>query len=151
MGGAVHCTTMGFVTTPNLVPSANGQATIPVQPSQPVVNEVFESTANMRIPESGNIQDRLQVSGLSEAYRYAVVNLNITHSFLGDLIIVLSDGERDVTLFNRENLNSNALQRNFTIELPANYNPNRSWALKISDREPRDEGTLISWSLTFKN
>ena len=158
MGGAVHCTTMGFVQAPNLVDPA-GQDTTPRLPEDSLMPSldntssslIFSSNTAKSIPDLGEIYDRITVSidnpdTLSDRFQ---VKLKLSHGYPSDLRISLLHQNQEIVLYNRDNSNSTELEKDFVIARPQNYNPNGDWTLLIEDLEAQDNGVLASWSLSF--
>ena len=158
MGGAVHCTTMGFVQALNLVDPAD-QGTTPRLPGDSLVPSlgntsnslVFRSNTAKTIPDLGEIYDKITVSidnidNLSDRFQ---VKLKISHGYPSDLRISLLHQNQEIVLFNRDNSNTIGLEKDFVIARPQNYNPNGDWTLLIQDLEAQDNGVLESWSLGF--
>jgi subtilisin-like proprotein convertase family protein len=112
--------------------------------------------------------------GQNMAINKLVVNVNITHSWVGDLVIKLRgpDGT-NVTLFNRRGGKGHNIHTTFddaasatlaaarapytgsvrpenALAAFAGKNTHGSWQLIVQDKAAGNEGTLISWSLTFQ-
>ena len=158
MGGAVHCTTMGFIQAGQLVAPAGSAipTDFPEAPINPTLNasnnlQVFSSTQSQRIPDDGEIYDQITVmidniESLREQFQ---VKLNLNHSYPSDLKISLWHKGREMILFNRETSNSTQIAKTFTVSRSSSYDPNGDWTLMIEDLEAQDEGVLESWSLSF--
>ncbi|MBL8150434.1 MAG: M4 family metallopeptidase [Blastocatellia bacterium] len=110
--------------------TASGSAT----PNAPIRdNQTTTSTIN--------VNDDLSITGVK-------VNLNISHTYRGDLVVKLRSPEgREVTLHNKTGGSADnlVLQAN-----PADFNGTSSkgsWQLIVQDTSAQDQGTLNSWSL----
>ena len=94
-------------------------------------------TSTIVVPSSGTILD-------------LEVTVNITHTYIGDLIVKLtSPAGTQVTLHNRAGGGADNL---YTTYYPANFdgeNQAGSWTLSVSDNANLDVGTLDNWSLTI--
>lgn len=127
----------------------------PVGGSSTVVTQA--SSPGVLIPDSNTIgvTDRLTVSGAATDSTISV-EMNITHTYSGDLIVILtSPAGTSVTLHNRTGGSSNNVIGNY----PENLTPagslsafdgedhNGIWSLKIVDGAGLDIGTLNSWSV----
>lgn len=148
LGGAVHCTTMGFNASPALVKPAR-KTVRDVPPTAIVPAPQFESRPEIDITDLSRLSDTIEVDGVIGEVKRASVSVDISHTYLGDLKISLFDGAQEIELFDRERSNARRLQRSFSIAIPRGYDPNRAWSLIVSDLESGDEGTLISWSIRF--
>ena len=150
MGGAVHCTTMGFNTVSTLLePSQESEERPTLSPVSTLSDFEFNARPNTRIEDLSSLTDTVTVTGLTEEMSRVVVKIDVVHTYPGDLKISLYDGEQAILLLDRERVTGENVQRQFTLSLPANYNPNRVWSLIINDLEAGDEGILKSWSLSF--
>ena len=78
------------------------------------------------------------------------VTVNITHTYIGDLIVTLvaPDGST-ATLSNREGGSADNINQTWTITPSSAMNIQGTWKLKVSDNAAYDTGTLDSWSLEF--
>ncbi|MBN1946655.1 MAG: proprotein convertase P-domain-containing protein [Bradymonadales bacterium] len=76
------------------------------------------------------------------------VDVNITHTFRGDLVVKLHHPDGDeVTLTSREGGNLSNLVRRFTVDQFNGLNIRGDWILEVSDNAQIDTGTLNSWGL----
>lgn len=111
----------------------------------------YENTQSQAIPDnqSVGISSTIQVDSDQSTARVQV-GINITHTYIGDLIVTLRAPDGTTwTLHNREGGSSDNLVNNYTVDLPA-LNDQGPWILTVSDRAGRDVGTLQSWSLSFQ-
>jgi subtilisin-like proprotein convertase family protein/V8-like Glu-specific endopeptidase len=92
--------------------------------------------------------------------REVQVKLNITHTWIGDLTVVLvaPDGT-NVVLHGREGGSQHNLVGTYGVDLESrdpiaalrNQSQVGRWKLHVFDSAPMDRGTLESWSLVFKS
>ncbi len=82
------------------------------------------------------------------------LDLNISHTWRGDLVVILTSPEGHAfTISDRQggsqsNIVIAAANLNiFAHQAPPTLNPNGRWTLSVSDRAPGDSGTLNSWGL----
>lgn len=82
------------------------------------------------------------------------VNVDITHSFIGDLIIdLISPDGNSVRLHNREGASRDNIIECYTIEDTPQLrqfrgeNARGDWILNVADLAPNDEGELNKWGL----
>lgn len=118
----------------------------------------FDSRPNLSIPDfqPAGISDSIQVNR-SETVQSVAVDINITHTFRGDLRVTLvSPDGTAVSLFGRTTPSSDGtdnLVARFTAEnLPAlaqlrGRSATGAWTLQVADMARADVGVLNSWSL----
>ncbi len=75
------------------------------------------------------------------------VTVNISHPFLADLTVTLTNGSSTVTLLSEETIEGTSLMRTFTVSDFNGEDSAGAWTLQVVDGAARDEGTLDSWSL----
>ena len=149
-------------------------------------NGVFDVTTtnlssgnvNIAIPDNNatGISSTITVSGVTGQFIDLDVTINITHPFVGDLVVTLT-GPNNVTrtLVNRRGGSGD----NFTgtifddqaataitsgsapftgrfrpeesLDVFNGINPNGTWTLNVSDRAAADLGTLLNWSLHLQS
>jgi agmatine deiminase len=148
LGGAVHCTTMGF-TLGNLR-AANDD----VERPEPVIDEptvgsnAYESTPNAPIRDLQQTVDRL-VIGESGLIRGMTLELEIDHSYVGDLFIYLERNGEQLVLHRQAGGGAQNLYRAWAIDAWNGTDRRGEWTLVIEDRARQDEGVLRRWSLSF--
>jgi subtilisin-like proprotein convertase family protein len=140
--------------TVTLTVTDNGGATATTSKQVTVTSSVtktFTNATRVNIPDNRpagitstiNVPDSLRISQLS-------VTVNITHTFIGDLIVKLTSPTGTVvTLHNRTGGSTDNLRQTYT---PANFNGQLSpgaWRLSVSDNAGIDIGALDNWSLTI--
>ncbi len=159
----------------------NGNGVLDADPSQPV-RHVFEAQnlplviqhATSSVPSI--VRSSLLVSGIDGSIGDVEVELDITHTAVGDLRVVLvsARGTR-IELFDRiggfgDNLSSTTLADRASLGIAAGAAPysgtfrpfdplsrlagenaNGTWTLEITDRRTGNFGTLDSWSLALRD
>ena len=149
LGGAVHCTTMGFVSAslPDL-PAMN-DSNLPDEVRRPSTDQVRASNASMlTINDNATTVDTLRVSESVVAFQ-VVLSLDLEHEYLGDLIIRLVHDEFDVVVLRNMGTGAEALNRDFVIDVPRGIDTEGEWRLIIEDTAAADVGILRSWGLRF--
>ena len=119
-------------------------------PEEPVdgTDNTYGSEPGLDIPDNDRagvsdtivVPDGLTIDGLR-------VNVNITHTYRGDLRVELVREGRTVTLFSREGGGADDLIQSFSV---ADFNGEDAagqWTLRVSDEANVDTGTLNSWQL----
>ncbi len=76
------------------------------------------------------------------------VTVNITHTYIGDLIVTLvAPNGSTVTLSNREGGSADNIYQTYTVTASSGVQIQGTWQLKVSDNAAYDVGTLDSWEL----
>lgn len=138
-----------------LIPDSTG----PVDPD-PVLDEVFNSSAALAIPDSpkAGVKSSLAVNSAPKG-RQVQVTVDLVHTYKGDLLIeLLSPDGKVVILHNRSGGSLDNIKGTFGADLAsaqslaglAQVTQSGNWSLRITDKASRDVGTLKSWSLIFK-
>jgi hypothetical protein len=114
----------------------------------------FTSIQKYDIPDNtpAGITSPLEVSGLPACDLDVSVDVRIRHSYVGDLVVGLSDpsGAR-VVLWNREGGSQQdlALEGVYLTGQLAQSGGNGTWILDVSDHAWMDLGTLETWTLNL--
>jgi subtilisin-like proprotein convertase family protein len=77
------------------------------------------------------------------------VRVQITHTYIGDLVIRLEHAGQGVDLQNQEGGSTANLDKTYTTGAFAGQSAAGEWSLNVSDRAAADTGSLDSWSLTI--
>ncbi|WP_165967487.1 proprotein convertase P-domain-containing protein [Luteimonas aestuarii] len=112
----------------------------------------YTNSTAFPIPDNNatGIESPITVSGRSgNALAETQVSVNITHTWIGDLIVTLvaPDGTTTV-LHNRTGGSADDIVATYTVNL-ATKPKNGTWRLRVSDNAAQDTGTLNSWSIRF--
>jgi subtilisin-like proprotein convertase family protein len=116
------------------------------------------SAPSAAIPDNDptGLSDSLSVSGCSGTTSQLYVSVDITHTFIGDLIIDLTGPTgTTVTLWDQSGgadddilgLFPETLTSNESLSAFNGSDPNGSWDIDIEDTAGADTGTLESWSI----
>jgi subtilisin-like proprotein convertase family protein len=115
----------------------------------PATTRAYPSTqAAMAIPDG-------QEEGLASAIEVAdegvvrglKVTLDLTHPYVGDLVVALVHGTQSVTLHAREGGSADDLKKSYAVEAFNGAALKGTWTLSVKDVVQVDQGTLNSWSL----
>jgi hypothetical protein len=109
-----------------------------------------ENATPAAIPDNdpGGATSSIEVPGPLTVGALAV-ELNVTHSFVGDLKIVLTHNGTEAALWNREGGSDDNITQTFT---PGQFNgmdAAGTWMLRLVDEAGMDTGTLDSWALVI--
>jgi len=110
----------------------------------------FESAAATPIPDNDpqgiistiEVPASIPIGALS-------VELDITHTYAGDLQVILSHGETDTILWNRAGGSQQDIRQSFTPAVFNGTDAAGSWKLRVTDQAAQDSGTLNKWVLVF--
>ena len=124
-----------------------------LSPDSPVAGGAsgqFTQTSEPAIPitDRSTIQDAIAVDQSGTATSVSVA-VDITHTYIGDLVIdlIAPDGTAQ-TLHDRTGSSANDIDRAYTPDL-GGAEIAGDWTLRVSDRAGGDTGTLNSWTLTI--
>jgi len=122
---------------------------------------ITETSTNPDIITAGNNEPQVipdeQQAGISSIISIeedavideVIVHVNITHSYIGDLVIVLEHGGSEGPLMIREGGSTAGIDRDFVPTLFNGRSSAGEWKLTVADEISSDTGTLNSWSLTI--
>jgi subtilisin-like proprotein convertase family protein len=108
----------------------------------------FAGGTGIDIPDNSNdgVSSSLNVSTVG-AIKKLVLNLNISHTYIGDLEIRLVKGGISKTVHNREGGSEDDIERSLTIDEFNGQEASGDWALVVRDLANLDKGIVNSWSL----
>lgn len=75
------------------------------------------------------------------------IRVDVTHTWVGDLSVVLSHDGVDHTVWDRLGGSNNNIQEVFDVSAFDGLNAQGSWTLSVVDGAWRDEGTINSWTV----
>jgi subtilisin-like proprotein convertase family protein len=120
-----------------------------------------ETNSNQQaIPDISSLTSQITLSGLGTVSRPAInIDIDITHTFSGDIDIKLTSPQGTTVQLKQSNLNENSA--NLKGNYPSDFAPLQDlstfngenldgvWTLTVSDAFADDTGTLNSWSLNY--
>ena len=108
----------------------------------------FENNTVTPIPDRGTITSNIDVNR-SGAAGTVTVAVNITHTYRGDIEIVLSapDGSSYTLKTKNGGDGANDIVASYTVNVSGNAQG--TWVLEVSDKFKSDTGQLNSWSVQF--
>lgn len=77
------------------------------------------------------------------------VEVNLTHSYVGDLKIVLKKGRKSATVWANEGGSQQNIEASFDLGGFSGVAAKGDWTLTVVDNAAQDTGTLNAWSLTL--
>jgi subtilisin-like proprotein convertase family protein len=133
-------------------------------------------TANLAIPDGsfGGVSSSIAVSGLVGAVSNVTIGVNITHPYIGDLVLALTAPSGNIVTLaynagdNGQNYTNTVFDDAASVPISAGVppmsgrfkpldslavlngtTPNGTWSLTVADLFGGDIGTLVNWSLDF--
>ncbi len=108
----------------------------------------YEQTESAAIPDNDpagvtstlTIEDDVTAASLK-------LELDITHTWVGDLTVTLSHDGIDEVLWSREGGSDDNIQQTFQLHAFDGKSIKGTWTLKVVDSASRDLGTINSWAL----
>ena len=112
------------------------------------VTRTFAGTGGQAIPDN-NATGVAATLTVSESIRIESVRveLNVTHTYISDLKVVLEKNGVTQTLHDRQGGSDDNINRTFETLGFGNGNAQGTWTLRISDHARLDTGTLDGWKL----
>jgi len=118
----------------------------------PVVDpdlHTWDATPDLAIPDDDEtgvsaritVDDDLTIDTLS-------VHLDIPHTYVGDLYVVLEKDGVEVVVWDRDGANGRDLDEVVRVDGFAGTSTRGTWTLTVSDRASYDTGVLRAWSLS---
>lgn len=111
----------------------------------------FTDAEGAVLPDLSTTERALAVYGLATVSTDVVIDLELQHSYPGDLLVTLTNPTgTEVTLFDGESdaWDSTTLRvQRPLLGFPGDEDANGVWTLRLTDRLARDAGTLERWSL----
>ncbi|MGH7233121.1 MAG: proprotein convertase P-domain-containing protein, partial [Nitrospiraceae bacterium] len=115
----------------------------------------LEDTPGVNVPDNDPAGiERTLNSTVSGKVREVDVSVDITHTFIGDLVVTLvAPSGKSVTLHNRSGGSADNLIKTYTPATSSQLGTLRgetaqgAWKLKVSDHEAADVGKLNRWAM----
>ena len=118
----------------------------------PVEGRTFTNEERTDIPDNDPNGAR-SVVAVPEAFDVETisVNVDIDHTYRGDLEVVLEHEGRRVTLANQEGGSADDLVETYTVDDFSGASSEGEWALHVIDHAGEDTGAIQKFALTFVN
>jgi len=119
-----------------------------VTPPDPTTSRRYEAPTPVEIPDNlpAGVTSVIEVPDTLTAASVAV-ELNVTHTWVGDLKVVLEHGGTEVTLWDRAGGSAHDIHQTFTPEQFNGAAAAGAWTLRLYDLASRDTGRLDNWTL----
>lgn len=123
----------------------------PPPPPPPAGGDTFSATPNAAIPDNNATGITSDISVPAEGtVNELTVTVDITHPYVGDLVVKLTHGDKTVTLHNKQGGADDNLKKTFTVADFRGAAKTGTWTLSVADTARADEGALNSWSLVVR-
>jgi hypothetical protein len=114
----------------------------------PTTTTRYDSTSATPIPDNDASGATSSVEvGDSFVPTSVAVELNVSHSWVGDLVVTLEHGGASATLWNKTGGGTENIRQTFQTTAFAGLDASGPWTLKVVDTADKDTGTLDSWAL----
>jgi hypothetical protein len=113
--------------------------------------KVYEATPALAIPDN-DVKGVESVIEIAEAgaIKELSVELDVSHSYIGDLVVQLQHGGKTVTLHNKAGGSSDDIKKTFAVPGFKDAERGGEWKLIVSDQARADTGTLNRWALVVR-
>ncbi|MAQ16165.1 MAG: hypothetical protein CMN30_15415 [Sandaracinus sp.] len=110
----------------------------------------YSNTTVVEIPDNdeAGVSSTIEVAEGGEISGVSV-DVNVTHTYRGDLTVALTKGDTTVTLVERDGGGEDDLVRTFDVSEFDGQDAAGTWTLTVTDSASQDTGTLNSWGLTI--
>ncbi|MFE5807567.1 M4 family metallopeptidase [Streptomyces sp. NPDC056491] len=110
---------------------------------------VFENTTDYQIKDNATVESPISVTRTGNAPSALKVDVNIVHTYVGDLVVDLIAPDGSVyNLRNRTGGSADNIVQQFTVNASSEV-ANGTWKLRVRDAASLDTGYINSWKLTF--
>lgn len=115
---------------------------------EPVSNALTSKDTPIAVPDNNptGISSTIPVE-LSGRLSSVAINVDITHTYIGDLTVNLVKGNQTISLHNRTGGSADNIVRTFDAPALIGAAAAGDWTLKVIDLAGQDVGTLNRWSL----
>ena len=111
----------------------------------------FENTSNYTIPDNNSTGIASSITSTrSGASNTVTVDVNIVHTYKGDLIVDLIHPDGTVyNLHNRSGSSANNIVQSYSVNVGSKDSAG-SWSLRAKDMAGQDTGYINSWKISFQ-
>ncbi|MBI5535172.1 MAG: proprotein convertase P-domain-containing protein [Deltaproteobacteria bacterium] len=115
----------------------------------PGTSSKYESTTAVDIPDNKpeGVTSTIEVSDSLTA-KTVTLDLNVTHTWVGDLQITLQHGDASAVVWDKAGGSKRDIQQSITLSQFADKDIKGTWTLKVVDTAAQDSGKLNSWAIT---
>ncbi|MFG2878151.1 M4 family metallopeptidase [Streptomyces sp. NPDC048337] len=110
---------------------------------------VFENTTDYAIADNSTVESPITVTRTGNAPSTLKVDVNIVHTYIGDLKVDLVAPDGSVyNLHNRSGGSADNIVKSYTVNASSEV-AQGVWKLRVNDNANLDTGKIDSWKLTF--
>ncbi|MFD9336741.1 M4 family metallopeptidase [Streptomyces sp. NPDC060028] len=110
---------------------------------------VFENTADYAIADNATVESPITVTRTGNAPSTLKVDVNIVHTYIGDLKVDLVAPDGSVyNLHNHSGGSADNIVKSYTVNASSEV-AQGVWKLRVNDNANLDTGKIDSWKLTF--
>ena len=117
-----------------------------VEEPGPAVGGDLSSSPNLAIEDESEVSDTIRVDS-SDRLGSVTVNVDIRHTYVGDLQVLLVHAGQQIALHRRTGGGAADLTRSWEISNFEGLPAGGAWTLTVSDHAAGDTGKLVAWSL----
>lgn len=123
--------------SPSMPPTSTGWSWHGSNTSALPIEDESLSTSTIEVPQRG-------------ALTHVELHVTITHSYVGDLVLMVAHGDTLATLVKQTDDLAGQLDETWVLPDFAGADAAGAWELLISDEQGGDVGTLTSWALSLQ-
>lgn len=114
----------------------------------PGTSNRFASTTALEIPDNtpAGVTSTIEVPDKLTAAS-VTLELDVTHTWIGDLKIVLTHGDKSIEIWNQAGSSKHDIQQSFALSALQGVEASGVWTLQVADVASSDTGTLNSWAI----
>jgi C1A family cysteine protease len=122
----------------------------PPPPPPPSGGVSGSSSPALAIPDANTtgVSNTIALTSTDAIGRDVVVTVDISHTWVGDLVVTLTHAGKTVTLHNATGGNADDLRATFTLSDFNGLPRGGDWVLKVVDTARADVGVVNSWSVS---
>ncbi|RBM06616.1 S8 family peptidase [Streptomyces sp. PT12] len=135
--------------TTNLLLNTSGEGGGPGEPEEPPTGERFTNETPVAIADNATAESAIEVSGVGTLAGGFEVEVDIAHTWVGDLTLTLVAPDGTATVLRDQTGGS---QQDLAATFPLDGTglaADGTWTLQVTDNATLDTGTLNSWALQF--
>ncbi|WP_283137664.1 proprotein convertase P-domain-containing protein [Rhizohabitans arisaemae] len=117
---------------------------------EPPTGNTFENADNYNIPDRGQVESPISVTGVPGTKNSVTVYADVHHTWIGDvqLDLIAPDGSTYRVKNSDANDSGDILHQTYTISV-SNETANGTWKLRATDVSVNDSGYIDAWKITI--
>lgn len=111
--------------------------------------KTYQGTTAVEIPDNNTtgVFSAIAVADTGKVGAFVEVDVDIEHTYIGDLKVSLVHGGRTVTLSSNEGGSAKNLKKTFNVKDFTDSDTSGEWKLLVADTASADTGKIVSWTL----